>query len=95
MVTCMTCSDTAGRWGTWEDDPRKAIEREVQWEVRWGSNDRGVRLRDELLSIAALVESHRDEFEAHITHAEQRREWVAKKAAIAKPQTPKPRGMGL
>ena len=32
MLTCMTCSDTARRWGTWEDDPRLAMQREIEWE---------------------------------------------------------------
>jgi hypothetical protein len=83
MLTCMTCGDTARRWGTWEDDPRKALQREIEWETygRWGSrDDRGVRLRDELLAIADLIEAHRDEFDAHIELSEQRRAWNQKKA---------------
>lgn len=81
MMTCMTCSDTASRWGTWDDDPRKALEREIQWEARWGRRDRGCRLRDELLAIAALVDAHYDEFHASIAEIEQRRVWNEKKAA--------------
>jgi hypothetical protein len=93
MLTCMTCSDTAKRWGTWDDDPRKALEREIQWECQWRRDDRGVRLRDELLAIAALVDLHREEFDAHIAHTEQRRAWNEKKAAVsAKPVAPKIRG---
>lgn len=34
MLMCMTCSDTARRWGTWEEDARKAMEREITWETR-------------------------------------------------------------
>src|SRR5215510_8447013 len=34
ILTCMTCSDTARRWGTWDDDARKALEREIDWECR-------------------------------------------------------------
>jgi hypothetical protein len=87
MLTCMTCGDTARRHGTWEDDPRKAIGREVEWEARYSrySEDRGVKLRDELLAIAELIEAHRDEFDAHIAHTEQRRSWNEMKAA-AKPK---------
>ena len=85
ILTCMTCSDTARRWGTWEDDPRKAIDREIAWEYG-GSyrarDDRGQRLKDELLAIADLIESHRAEFDAHVTATEQRREWLEKKAAM-------------
>ena len=85
MLTCMTCSDTAGRWGTWEDDPRRALEREIIWE--WGGGyrarqDRGERLKDELLAIAALIKAHRDEFDAAVTGIEQRREWLEKKSVL-------------
>lgn len=84
MLTCMTCSDTAKRWKTWDEDPRQALQREITWE--WGggyraSADRGVRLRDELVAIAALIEAHREEFDASTAGIEQRREWLAKKAA--------------
>jgi hypothetical protein len=89
LMTCMTCADTAQRWGTWDDDPRKAVEREVQWECRWGrSNDRGVRLRDELLALAALAEAHGDEFRAHIERLEQQRAWLDKKRELKSKPTP-------
>lgn len=94
MLTCMTCSDTAKNWGTWEDDPRRALEREIKWE--WGlgyraREDRGQLLRDELMAVAALVEAHREEFDAHVLATQQRRDWLQKKAALEKkkPQTPK------
>jgi hypothetical protein len=84
MLTCMTCSDTARRWGAWETDPRQALEREITWE--WGGGyrartDRGQRLKDELIAIAELIEAHRDEFENIVTTRAQRREWLEKKAA--------------
>jgi len=94
MLTCMTCSNTATRWGTWDDDPRAAFQREIEWEgyghrSRW-REDRGERLKHELLAVAALIETHREEFDAHITNAEQRRAWLEKKAAhAAKPTPPK------
>ncbi len=85
ILTCMTCADTASRHSTWEDDPRQALQREVEWEGgRWGRrDDRGCRLRDELLAIAAIIDMHREEFDAHISATEQRREWLAKKSASA------------
>ncbi len=80
LLTCMTCADTATRWGTWDDDPRKALEREIAWECRWGrNNDRGVRLRDELVALAALAEAHSTEFRAHIDHTEKQRAWIEMK----------------
>ena len=87
ITTCMTCSDTARRWGTWEDDPRKALEREIAWE--WGGgyrarNDRGDRLKNELLAIAALIDTHREEFDAAVAAVEQRSEWLQRKAALGK-----------
>jgi hypothetical protein len=94
MLTCMTCSDTARRWKTWEEDPRQAIEREITWERGGGyreRTDRGERLKDELVAIAALIESHAAEFANIITNREQRRDWLEKKATMkaAKPP-PKP-----
>lgn len=85
MVTCMTCGNTAARYLTWEQDPRNALEREIVWEGngRYAHKDRGTRLRDELHSIAALVAAHPEEFQAHITATEQRRDWLAKKEAMA------------
>ena len=85
MLTCMTCSHTASRWATWEDDPRQAIQRELEWEGsgRWKHRDRGDRLRDELIAIAALVEGNMHHFHALISDIEQRRVWLGKKAAHA------------
>lgn len=79
LLTCMTCSDTAQRWPSWETDPRRAIEREIAWEsARW--SDRGQRLNDELLAIAALIVAHPEEFRQLVADTEQRREWLALKA---------------
>jgi hypothetical protein len=83
LTTCMTCSDTAERHGTWNDDPRLALEREIRWEVAWRRTDRGQQLRDELLAIAALIEAHRDEFDAHLQATVGRRAWLEQKAANA------------
>ena len=95
MTVCMTCASTAQRWESWEQDPRKAIGREVEWETHWSRSDRGDRLRDELLAVAALIESHRAEFEAHILAAKQRREWLAAKAQmVGHKAKPKPRTIG-
>lgn len=92
MLTCMTCVNTADRWGCWDDDPRLAIGREVEWErqtlYRHASDKRGTRLKDELTVIAAMIEERRDEFLARVTEVEQRREWNQKKAARA--DKPKP-----
>jgi hypothetical protein len=86
LLTCMTCCDTALRWGAWDDDPRLALQREIEWErgsAYWSrSPDRnGCRLRDELIAIAALIGTHQDEFEAAIAASARRREWLEKKAA--------------
>jgi hypothetical protein len=84
LVTCMTCSDTARRWETWDNDPRKALEREISWECGWRRSDRGVRLRDELFAIAAIIETHPEEFAAHMAATEQRRAWLEKKETLAR-----------
>jgi len=89
MLTCITCADTARRWGRWQDDPRLALQREIEWErggayYSRGRDDRGRRLRDELEAISALIEAHRQEFLDHISAGERQREWLEKKAAMAK-----------
>ena len=92
ILTCMTCSDTARRWETWETEPRHALEREIQWELSWGkSRGRGDLLRDELLAIADLIQAHRDEFDEHVRTTIQRRAWLEQKAALAASKASKPK----
>lgn len=88
MLTCMTCSQTVERWETWEQDPRKAIGREVEWETALyvRAKDRGELLRDELLAIAALIDAHQEEFRQLVTSAHARRDWLARKQQQEKPQ---------
>jgi hypothetical protein len=95
MLTCMTCATTAGRWKTWEQDPRHALEREIVWETAWRGNDRGRLLQDELVVIADLVAANREQFEASLTELQQRRAWNDQKAQLARtrPATAKPRGL--
>lgn len=98
MITCMTCSQTAARYPTWEEDPRRALEREIVWECGgWRGEKRGRRLRDELAAIAALIEMYAIDFETIKANAEQRRTWLEKKAErdkkpAAAPDTPPGRG---
>jgi hypothetical protein len=99
MLTCMTCSDTVRRWCTWEDDPRGAIGREVEWEhggyYYRTRDDRGTRLKDELVAIASLIEAHKDEFEQFVESIARRREWLEKKQAAARKLKPTPIRGGL
>ena len=60
VLTCWTCLEAARRWATWEDDPRQAMAREIQWEGQ--REERGTHLRDELRAIALLIKAHPDEF---------------------------------
>jgi len=62
ILTCMTCVQTARRWPTWEEDPRLALHREIEWESPWRRGDNGNRLRDELRAIEMLIKAHPDEF---------------------------------
>ena len=88
LFTCMTCASTAQRWGTWEDDPGRALDREITWECggsHWRNrNDHGFRLRDELSAIAQIIEAHRAEFDALVFDRAQRREWLERKADLEK-----------
>lgn len=88
LLTCMTCSQTARRWQTWEQEPREAMQREIEWEgVRWPREKRGKRLRDELVAIAALIAAHPEEYATLVSETQQRREWVEKKKTVEqKPQ---------
>jgi hypothetical protein len=100
MLTCMTCSDTARRWKTWEEDPRQAMEREISWEhgnYYRARTDRGERLSEELIAIAVLIEAHGEEFASIITNRAQLRDWLEKKAAMkaVKPPAGKPPIGGL
>ena len=94
MMTCMTCSDTAQRWASWEQDPRLAVGREINWETGGfyyrPRTDRGARLKDELLAIAELIENHREEFDALVENNQARREWIEKKAARRPVRRPDP-----
>jgi hypothetical protein len=83
MMTCMTCSGTYERWARWEDDPRRCIGREVEWECGssyYRNSDRGWRLHDELVAIAAIVKDHRAVFDAMVAESQARRDWLEKKA---------------
>lgn len=95
MLTCMTCANTATRWGTWDDDPRKALEREIQWECGWGRDARGERLKDELRAIAAMIEADPAKFETIINEIKIRREWIEKKTAMAGKKRDAARGGSL
>jgi hypothetical protein len=97
MLTCMTCMETNARYAHWADDPRQAMQREIEWEVRWGREirDREQRLKDELFAIAGLIEAHREEFDAAIKVRKDRQAWLdQKKAAEAQRKAPKPRTPG-
>jgi hypothetical protein len=95
MITCMTCLNTVHRWNTWEEDPRQAIGREVEWERGMGyrPQERGTQLKDELQAIAALIEAHRDEFDASVGEIQARREWLAKKKAMDRRPKPQLRSL--
>jgi hypothetical protein len=96
LLTCMTCRDTAKRWGRWQDDPRLGLQREIEWErgnsyYSRGREDRGCLLRDELTVIAVMIENHRAEFDAALTEIKQRREWNEKKEAMQQKPQAQPR----
>ena len=101
MITCMTCADTASRWGTWDSDPRAALQREIIWEcghgysgVYGGRDDRGQQLQDELVAIADLIATHRDKFDDLVRQTGQRRAWLEKKAELTRrPKATRPTGI--
>jgi hypothetical protein len=66
ILTCMTCMETARRWGTWDQDPCQALQRELQWDLR----HREDLLKRELLAVAMLIRLHTEEFKALVKDAE-------------------------
>jgi len=71
MVVCMTCSGTAERHSTWEDDPASCLIRHAQpmtlrWRGRGDKDEERRRFADELRAIASLIEMHRGEFDGLI-----------------------------
>jgi len=90
LFTCMTCSDTAKRHPTWEEDPRGALLREIEWEYRWRKVEREHRLKDELLAIQILIENNRDEFDGLLSMSMQRQEWQARKKEKAQGKVKSP-----
>jgi hypothetical protein len=72
MHVCMTCMGTAERHATWEVDPASCLVRHASQMTltRWGrsksATDEQRHFADELRAIAALIEAHRDEFDALI-----------------------------
>lgn len=72
--TCVTCTDTWGRWGgddTWATQPASVIQRAAE---RCGHHWRDPRRAEqgdlftrELHAVAMLVEAHRAEFDALVT----------------------------
>lgn len=82
ILTCMTCMDTAKRWGNWEESPGQALEREIQWEFRgqYTREERGRRLFFELQAIAELIARHRSEFDGIVTQLQGTEAWCVTKA---------------
>jgi len=104
LVTCMTCMTTAHRWPTWEEDPRLALQREIEWEsVHWNAyhkqvveyaKDRERRLLDELLAVEALIAAHPEEFAKFIQDRDTKRQWLERKAKVSQPKAKPDRGGG-
>ncbi len=67
FTTCMTCWHTAIRWRdqTARTGPTDALERELH------RADTRRELERELYAIAALIEAHREEFDAFVAGLEQ------------------------
>ena len=70
LFACMTCTSTFDRHSTWEIDPASCLVRHAAPMAlsRWGRHLEGDeekrRFADELRAIAALIDAHREEFDA-------------------------------
>lgn len=95
LFTCMTCMQTSRRWQTWETDPRRALQREIEWEITgWGREKNGHRLKDELIAIQQLIEKRPEEFLVLLKTLRDRHEWLDRKEA-AKPKKGRHRYDGI
>ena len=95
LMTCITCMETNRRYARWSDDPRQAMQREIEWETSWGRGaGREQRLKDELFAIAGLIEAHREEFDSAVKLRKDKQAWLDQKAASAARARHKPREPG-
>jgi len=71
MSTCMTCWSTAERHPGWERSPSAVLDRWIDKSRFWYGrrNESPTVLDIELQAIAALIEAHREEFDAYVTGA--------------------------
>jgi hypothetical protein len=104
LLTCMTCMSTAQNWPTWQEDPRLAVQREIQWEaVHWNhrtkqvyqyASDRKHYLLNELLTIEALIAAHPEEFAKLLQDRIARQQWLEDKAKPRAKQSRPDKGGG-
>jgi hypothetical protein len=67
LSTCMTCMTTASRYVEWAWSPADVMAREVHDYSPYAPTGPRVELINrELRAVAALVEAHRDEFDAYM-----------------------------
>jgi hypothetical protein len=59
---CMTCTQTADRWSTWEQDPLNCLHRLPNSYYGSERSARGKLLRSELRAVALVVRAHWDEY---------------------------------
>jgi hypothetical protein len=76
LTTCMTCDDVSTRWKDWATDPLDAIRREVL-----GMRRNEDSFRKELWAIAALIDTHRDEFDGYLKGLDQTTDLGARRRA--------------
>lgn len=87
FLFCATCVDRHGYKG---DSPgrfdRVPAKVTADWAERaaWRDSPQAERIRAELLGLAALVEAHRDEYDAHVA-AQLGNELTARRAARKRP----------
>lgn len=66
LAHCLTCVETVQRHQTWEKNPGSVIERELGWNSKTKE-----LFNRELRAIAAMIEEHRDEFDAFVEGLEE------------------------
>lgn len=73
MTSCVTCFQTANarHRSNWDKRPSAVMQRETEQVSYWNRAQAETLLDRELRAIAALIEAHRDEFDAYVSGLEQ------------------------
>lgn len=92
LFLCMTCMSTAGRHGyspdwssptepqDWRKDPVAVMHRYLE-RARWNRGELALEVKAELHALGALVEAHREEFDAYLAAVDAAPDLASRRSA--------------